>query len=155
VSIRHAILGLLVSGFVSVSCLASASVASAEAAAPVLTGTVTARTITIADTSFRVASARPSVDPSISGTLAPGTADEYGPYYEYAYGTIVVSLNWTPTGAPMEVAFCDSSNNCVADPLSGGSGTASFTPQVAGDYTVYVINNSTSDTVTYSGSISY
>jgi flagellar hook-associated protein 1 FlgK len=63
----------------------------------------------------------PDIVASISGTLAPGTEQDWGPYFLTQGQSLTVSLDWTPGSVPMAVDLCDPNNDCTHVPVSGGS----------------------------------
>lgn len=97
----------------------------------------------------------PDILVSISGTLAPGTEQDWGPYFLAQGQSLTVTLNWTPGSAPMAVDLCDPNNNCTHVPVSGGSSDTQFFADATGNFTVVIENDSGSTAVDYNGSISY
>ncbi len=97
----------------------------------------------------------PDIVASISGTLAPGTEQDWGPYFLTQGQSLTVSLDWTPGSVPMAVDLCDPNNDCTHVPVSGGSSDTQFFADATGNFTVVIENDSVSTTVTYSGAVSY
>ena len=82
------------------------------------------------------------IDPESSGELAAGKSWSYDAQFMSKGQKITISVDYTPTSSNMQIGSKDSNGTVYYTTVTGGSGSATFSINKAGSYSIYVGNPS-------------
>lgn len=82
------------------------------------------------------------IAPESSGELAAGKSWSYDAQFMSKGQKITISVDYTPTSSNMQIGSKDSNGTVYYTTVTGGSGSATFSINKAGSYSIYVGNPS-------------
>lgn len=82
------------------------------------------------------------IDPESSGELAAGKSWSYDAQSMSKGQKITISVDYTPTSSNMQIGLKDSNGTVYYTTVTGGSGSATFSINKTGTYSIYVGNPS-------------